>query len=100
MNAKEIQAQTETQAQTIKDEELELTKDYYAHHLTRSYYSPTGFANEFLSRNPNFKDKITDIYAFFNPEDAYRDNYNQICAKINALILWRNDLCPGHADGF
>ena len=27
MNAKE------TQAQTIKDEELELTKDYYAHHL-------------------------------------------------------------------
>ena len=86
MNAKE------TQAQTIKDEELELTKDYYAHHLTRSYYSPTGFANEFLSRNPNFKDKITDIYAFFNPEDAYRDNYNQICAKINALILWRNDL--------
>ena len=59
MNAKE------TQAQTIKDEELELTKDYYAHHLTRSYYSPTGFANEFLSRNPNFKDKITDIYAFF-----------------------------------
>ena len=41
MDAKETQVQTETQAQTIKDEELELTKDYYAHHLTRSYYSPT-----------------------------------------------------------
>ena len=91
MDAKETQAQTETQAQaqTIKDEELELTKDYYAHHLTRSYYSPTGFANEFLSRNPNFKDKITDIYAFFNPEDAYRDDYNQICTKIIGLILWK-----------
>ena len=47
MNAKE------TQAQTIKDEELELTKDYYAHHLTRSYYSPTGFAKMWDSNTGN-----------------------------------------------
>ncbi len=94
MNAKTQTGETQTvkdqTVQTTKDaEELELTKDYYAHHLTRSYYTATGFANEFLSRNPNFRDKITDIYAFFNPEDAHRDNYNQICAKINALILWK-----------
>ena len=95
MDAKETQAQTQTQTetqaqtQTKEEKELELRKDYLANRVTRSYYSPTGFANEFLSRNPNFKDKITDIYAFFNPEDAYRDNYNQICTKIIGLILWK-----------
>ena len=99
MNAKETQAQTgetqtgetQAQAQTKEEKELELTKDYYAHRLPRSYYSPTGFTQFFIRLNPWFED-VTDIYAFFNPEDAYRDDYNQICAKINALILWRNDL--------
>ena len=98
MNAKETQTQTETETQTetqtVKDQtkemkELELTKDYLANRVTRSYYTPTGFAQFFIRLNPWF-DEVTDIYAFFNPEDAYRDNYNQICAKIIGLILWKD----------
>ena len=47
MNAKETQAQT----QTKEEKELELTKDYYAHRLPRSYYSPTGFTQFFIRLN-------------------------------------------------
>ena len=68
MDAKETQAQTETQAQaqTIKDEELELTKDYYAHRLPRSYYSPTGFTQFFIRLNPWFEDVHTHTQCVFH----------------------------------
>ena len=94
MDAKETQAQTQTQTetqaqtQTKEEKELELRKDYLANRVTRSYYSPTGFTQFFIRLNPWFED-VTDIYAFFNPEDAYRDDYNQICTKIIGLILWK-----------
>ena len=90
MDAKETQAQTQTQTQTQtkEEKELELKKDYLANRLPRSYYSPTGFTQFFIRLNPWFDD-VTDIYAFFNPEDAYRDDYNQICTKIIGLILWK-----------
>ena len=94
MDAKETQTQTQTQTetqaqtQTKEEKELELRKDYLANRLPRSYYSPTGFTQFFIRLNPWFED-VTDIYAFFNPEDAYRDDYNQICTKIIGLILWK-----------
>ena len=93
MNAKTQTGETQTvkdqTVQTTKDaEELELTKDYLANRITRSYYTATGFAQFFIRLNPWF-DEVTDIYAFFNPEDTYKDKYNQVCAKIIGLLLWK-----------
>ena len=95
MNAKTQTGETQTgeiqtgETQTTKDaEELELTKDYLANRITRSYYTATGFAQFFIRLNQWF-DEVTDIYAFFNPEDTYKDKYNQVCAKIIGLLLWK-----------
>ena len=57
----------------------------------RVYYSPTAFVDMLFKENPSLEDKVTDIYAYFNPQDAYVDKYQQVCARIIGIIFKRKE---------
>lgn len=57
----------------------------------RAYYSPTAFVDMLFKENPSLENNITDIYAYFKPQDAYVDKYQQVCARIIGIIFKRKE---------
>ena len=57
----------------------------------RAYYSPTAFVDMLFKENPSLENNIPDIYAYFKPQDAYVDKYQQVCARIIGIIFKRKE---------